>query len=221
MSRWLAALALVVAVGLLALGGRVIADRGSSRPSAAWLPSESPTSDAVASSGLPIIGCAARAEPSPKRFERRRDVVRGDFALITIARGLPQLAGNSYRPQGGRLAGIKLPVGVRAGHAATLRVGVSDRRHAALIFRHATRDARQVADGDQVVTFNPCRASTPGFSDGVVGPITGWPGALIVTGPRCIRLQLRVDGRRLADIRLPLGRRCARAAGSRQPAVPG
>ena len=200
--------AVVVVAGVLALAGSGLVDRGPSQDGAAALPTPAAPSGAGATNAPPVIGCAKRAEPSPDRLDGRRDIVRGDAALVTVARDLPQLSRASYRPRAGRLAAIKLPVGVRAGHAATLAVAASDRRHAALIYRDATRNSRRIADGDAAVTFRACAADTPAFSGGTVGPITGWPGALIVSGPRCIRLRLSVDGERRADIRLPLGRRC-------------
>lgn len=163
--------------------------------------------------GAPVVSCAARAEPSVKEFDRRRDIIRGPFALVTLARDLPRLSRASYRPRGGRLKGVKLPVGLRAGHRATLRVSAAQSKQAALLYRPKTRAANRIQDGDQAVTFNPCQPETPAFSTGVasggtVGPITGWAGSLIVTGPRCVRLELRVDGERQPDIRLPLGRPC-------------
>lgn len=101
MSRWLAALALVAAVGLLALGGRVIPDRGSSRRSTASPPGGSPTSDAVATSGLPFIGRAARGGPSLKRLERRRDVLAalGAVAAVVLL-WLPMAAARAHGPCG-------------------------------------------------------------------------------------------------------------------------
>jgi hypothetical protein len=157
---------------------------------------------------LPVIGCASRAEPSIKRFSRQRDLVRGPFALVTVARDLPRLSQGAYRPRGGRIPGIKLPVGLRTGHTATLSVAPSQRNHASLIYREETRDSKRAQEGDQAVAFKPCRPDTPAFHEGTVGPITGWAGHLILNGPRCIRLQVRVDGERQPDIRLPLGQRC-------------
>lgn len=157
----------------------------------------------------PVVGCATRAEPSVRRFTRQRDVIRGPFALVTVARGLPRLSRRSYRPRDGRLPSIKLPVGLRAGHKATLSVAPNQRAYAALAYREETRDARRIEQGHEAVAFKPCPADTPAFhGGGTVGTITGWAGALIITGPRCIRLQLRVDGKRRPDIKLPLGRRC-------------
>jgi hypothetical protein len=157
---------------------------------------------------VPVVTCATRAEPSVARFDPKRDVVRGPFALVTIKRELPRLSGASYRPGAGRLPVVKLPVGLRAGHRATLRVPASQRAHAALIFRQQTRNANRIQDGDRAVAFSPCPPYTPAFSGGTVGRITGWAGALLLTGPRCIRLKLRVDGRRRPDLRLTLGRPC-------------
>lgn len=94
------------------------------------------------------------------------------------------------------------------GHSATLSVAPNQRAYAALTYREETRDARRIQNGDEAVTFKPCPAETPAFHGGTVGPITGWAGALIIAGPRCVRLQVRVDGQHRPDIKLPLGRRC-------------
>lgn len=104
---------------------------------------------------------------------------------------------------------MKLPVGLRAGHAARLRVSTAQREQAALVYGRLNRTARRVQDGESAVSFKPCEADAPAFSGGTVGSLTGWAGGLIVTGPRCIRLELLVDGTRRPDIRLPLGRRCS------------
>jgi hypothetical protein len=168
-----------------------------------------PVSDTTAlGASAPVIACATRVEPGVARFDSKRDVVRGPFALVTIKRELPRLSGASYRPSDGRLPVVKLPVGLRAGHRATLRVPATQRAHAALIFRQETRSANRIQDGDRAVRFSPCPPDTPAFSGGTVGRTTGWAGALMVTGPRCVRLKLRVDGRRRPDLRLPLGRPC-------------
>jgi hypothetical protein len=160
-------------------------------------------------SELPVIGCASRAEPSVLALDRRRDIVRGAFALVTVQRDLPRLAKATYRVRRGRLPGIKLPGGVEADHRASLRVARSQRSHVGLVYRHAVREPKRIADADTAVRFAPCAADTPAFSsDGVVGPLTGWAGALVLDGPRCVRLEVRVDGKRQRDIRLPLGRRC-------------
>ena len=162
----------------------------------------------AAAAAPPVVGCAMRAERSVKRFARRRDVIRGPFALVTVARDLPRLSQRSYRPRDGRLSGVNLPVGLRVGHSATLGVAPNQRAYAALAYREETRDARRIQNGDEAVAFKPCPADTPAFDGGTVDTITGWAGALIIAGPRCVRLQVRVDGQRRSDIELPLGRRC-------------
>jgi len=190
----------VLVVGALVLGVVVIVASGV-------FSSSSDKGEAVAATA-PLVGCAARAEPNLKRFSRERDVVRGPLALVTIARDLPRLSRASYRPRDRRFPGVKLPVGLRAGHSATLSVAPNQRAHVALIYREETHDATRIGSGDAAVAFKSCPADTPAFTGGTVGPITGWAGALMITAPRCIRLQVRVDGRRQPDIKLPLGRRC-------------
>jgi hypothetical protein len=176
----------------------------------------SPDGQALAAPEPPVVDCATRAEPSIASFDPERDIVRGPFALVTVARDLPRLSRASYRPRGGRLAGVKLPVGLRDGHTATLSVAPAQRAHVALMYREATRDATSITEGDDAVSFRPCPAATPAFSGGTVGPVTGWAGELMVTGPRCVRLELRVDGERRRNIRLPLGRRCRDSAATTQ-----
>lgn len=193
---------LVVVVAVIALGLSGVLDRSA-------------RDDQAAAAQPPIVDCDTHVEPGLKRFDAARDTIRGPFAVITTARDVARRPASSFRPRRGRLQGAKLPVGLRAGSRATLRVSPAQRAHAALLFRAQTRDASRIADGDQAVTFDPCAPDTPAFSGGTVGPITGWAGALIVTGPRCVRLQLRVDGRRQPDILLPLGRRCPQLAGAR------
>src|SRR3954451_23172131 len=142
-----------------------------------------PLSDAAAlGAPVPVIACATRVGPSVARFDPKRDMVRGPFALVTIKRELPRLPGGaSYRPSAGRLPVVKLPVGLRAGHRATLRVAAAQRAHAALIFRQQTRNANRIQDGDRAVTFSPCPPDTPALSGGSVGRTTGWAGALMLS----------------------------------------
>ncbi|HEV3000929.1 MAG TPA: hypothetical protein VGW75_09350 [Solirubrobacteraceae bacterium] len=134
--------------------------------------------------------------------------MRGPFALISI-RGVERRPASSFEPEDGRLAGTKFPAALRAGHSAVVRIAEPDQAHAALLVRAATREARSLREGDVAVRYVPCRPDTPRFGGrGSVGPTTGWAGALIVTGPRCVTLELTVDGRRRRDVRLRLGARC-------------
>lgn len=159
---------------------------------------------------MPSVICSERAEPSPRRFDSRRDIVRGPFALIAI-RGVPgRRPASSFRPRDGRLAGTKFPVALRAGHTAVVRVSRADAADASLLALGVTRNARRISDGDVAVRYEPCAPDTARFDgSGAVGQITGWAGSLIVTGPRCVTLQITVDGNRRPDVSLPLGRRCA------------
>jgi hypothetical protein len=159
----------------------------------------------------PVVGCANRIEPIVKRFSQR-DLVRGPFAVFGFARESGRaalLSQQSFQTRAGRLAQLKMPLALRAGHTATLHVSATQSTHAALLYRQGARDANRIQDGDQAVSFKPCSPATPAFAGrGKVGAITSWAGQIIVTGPRCIRLELRVDGQRQPDIRLPLGHRC-------------
>lgn len=145
-----------------------------------------------------------------REFKPAHDLIREEFALLTLRRNMPQLRRASYRMRAGRLPGVKLPVGLRTGHTATLRVSPQQSDRVSLIYRREAQRARQVRGGDQAVRFRSCPAETPAFSHrGKVGPLTGWAGALRVSGPLCVRLQVQVDGEPREEIRLPLGRPCA------------
>ncbi len=174
--------------------------------------SDDPTASDNRAADSPVVGCATHVEPNIKRIDAHGNTIRGPFAVIGTVREVSRRAASTFIARRGALAGAKLPVALRAGHRATLRVSPGQRAHAALLFREQTSRATRIEDGDQAATFVPCAPDAPAFSGGRVGPITGWPGSVIVTGPRCVRLELRVDSSRLPDIRLPMGRSCARAA---------
>lgn len=39
-----------------------------------------------------LVGCTEHVEPTVERFDRRRDITRGPFALVTVARDIPTLS---------------------------------------------------------------------------------------------------------------------------------
>lgn len=191
---------LAVAVG----AGTVAAFAGTG---GSELTAERPATGPQASGPRVVLRCADRAEPGPRGFTFRRDVVRGAFALIAV-RGIGRRPRGSFEPRDGRLSGTKFPVAVRAGHGAEVRIAPKD-AHAAALLVGDTRAADSVADGAPAARYAPCAADTPRFSGGgTVGPITGWAGALVVTGPRCVTLHVTVDGRRRRNVELPLGADC-------------
>jgi hypothetical protein len=169
--------------------------------------------DRAAAAPAPV-GCEQRAEPGLAAFDPARDTIRGPFAIVTTARDVARQPAAAFRPRRGRLGGAKLPVALRAGHRATLSVTPGQRASVALQARPATRAATTIRAADAAVTYTSCPAGTPAYGGGTVGPITGWAGAVIVSGPRCVRLELAIDGVPQPEIALPLGRPCRDEVGA-------
>jgi hypothetical protein len=55
--------------------------------------------DDVAEAAPPVVNCVTHVEPSVKRFDPRRDIVRGPFALVTVRSDLNLLSRASYEPR--------------------------------------------------------------------------------------------------------------------------
>ncbi len=146
----------------------------------------------------PDVGCAEHIEgrgplPAP---DRSRDVVRGELTLMGARR--LQRDRTSARS-------VRLGVMLDAGHEATIRVSPATRGIASLTYRFE-HGGRML---EPVVNFAACASDAPRFSDGgTVGPRTIWAGGLFVHRPGCVRLLVWVDGARLDDVRVPLGRPC-------------
>lgn len=171
---------------------------------------------AAAASPSGVAGCARRAEATGSRAIPPA----ADLIANALWVGTPLLGATTLERQPGRDIAVKNPVSLRARHRATIRVAKAQARHAGLLYTTGTQDAMRVPDADRSVRFSACRADQKRFSDaGVVGPFTFWAGAIMVDAPRCVRLELVVDGRRQRDVRVPVGRRCPAAKPSRAAAA--
>ena len=149
--------------------------------------------------GAASVGCAEHIEGPgvPPQVDRSRDVVRGAMALMGA-----RLLQHHRMPVDRR---TKLAIMLEAGHEATIVVAPSARRITRLEYAFDNDLRRR----DVAVDFRPCPADEPRFSGpGTVGPRTIWAGGIEVRRPACVRLLVWVDGRRLRDVRLPLGRSC-------------
>ena len=149
----------------------------------------------------PVADCAQSAVgPTPVRSER--DVRFGRFRLLG-ARSLADEPRASFRRDAeGRYRASKVPATLPPGRRATLRVARADRGDASLMY--AQGGARgsdshyprfRISDGRQAERFRAC-AERP----------TVWPGYLVARGPRCIRLEARVDGGEWMRRRVAFGR---------------
>ena len=90
--------------------------------------------------------------------------------------------------------GVKLLLLVEGSRAATLEVPPAERAHASLLYvgkrGYSPAERRlglaQVADGHGAVRFEPFRKGR--------GPISEFPGGLVVAGARCLPLDVWVEG---------------------------
>jgi hypothetical protein len=150
--------------------------------------------------GAASVGCAKHIEGPgvPPLVNRSRDVVRGAMTLM----GARLLQLHRMPAADGR---AKIGLMLEAGHEATIVVAAGARRIARLEYAFDD-DARHP---DIAVAFRPCEPDEPRFSGpGTVGPRTIWSGGIHARRPACVRLLVWVDGERLRDVRLPLGRPC-------------
>ena len=151
---------------------------------------------AAARSGESVaeISCTqTQVEPPVRAFNPRRDLISGPAALVGWRELARRTVKRSFEPKDGKLGGAKLPLAARAGHTVRLRVAPDQVGRVFLDFTgQAGLEVRAV----------PCPRRQ--------ARITAWPGAVSVTGPVCARLLIYDNGKRRADLRLPLGRTCAR-----------
>jgi hypothetical protein len=147
--------------------------------------------------------CASRAESGLfvhgiPRFYRGRIVRAGP--LLLIAREYATQPRSVFAPvpkRPGRYYPQKLLVLVRAGKTLTASLPAGQRGFALLYGRSHwgipySRGYR-LADGERRVTFHACPANTPSFVPGTRRPVGDWTefnGSVIVTGARCVTLDV-------------------------------
>lgn len=128
----------------------------------------------------------------------KRDGVIGPLVLLG-ARQTPRRRPDAFDRQG-----YKVPVTLPEGMTATLVVPESLRDHVGLVFSPRAQDAvleSGMRGADSAVRFTACEP------DGEPGR-SGWPGGIVVDGPRCATLLVQVSGDAAARRQVPLGRRC-------------
>lgn len=132
-----------------------------------------------------VTGCSQRAESGsgPLAAPGPDHEVIGPLAF----RSLTRVRRSETVPlPGKKFAIVKAGVLVEAGHVVTLEIALRDRPYVGLQY-----DSREPA---AAVRFVPCPRAKRAFSyDGVIGPRTGWAGAFLVTGRRCVALRVWVD----------------------------
>jgi hypothetical protein len=209
----------LLALLIAALTGASAADapttsvRGcGTRAEPSWRPA---STDTLIGPVRSAVGFYEKSQPSA--FASRADQVgfqryingsRGKALSERKRRQLLRLAPSYYNQ-------LKTPVAVPAGRTITLTITRADRPYAAFMFTEASqRRGRQigpywsyrVSDGTNAVRFTACRRNEPMFSaDGVVGPWTGFPGAMVVAGARCVTIEAKERGRPVKRRRLGFG----------------
>ena len=150
-----------------------------------------PTSEA---SHIPTAGCESLVA-QPIQPATKDDLVAGPVilrgALVHARR-----ARKEYRPKGGRDGGAKMGLVLERGSEVIVSIHPKQRRYASLTYTEDTRAAERVKDGNAAVRFRSCFAEVP----------TGFPGGILLTGPRCIRLTLAVTGGRTYKRKIAFGR---------------
>jgi len=157
----------------------------------------------------PVVGCDQRAEPAA-RTAGPADVVSGPLFFVGV-RDAATEPSEFFRRRSGRDPTWKAPVVVGAGRVVSVRVARFS-RGVRLAYGRDRRDVRDLRDGLSAVTFQACLPDEPAFTGGVVGATTGWAGAILVDGPRCVRLVVHADGEaRPRTVVLGFGRRRCRS----------
>lgn len=109
----------------------------------------------------------------------------------------------------GKFRSIKVLAVVDVGAEVTVSVPASDRPHAALLYDpSAFREdgLYALSDGDPEVTFRSCaKGENPFLRFGYPEGPTQFNGALIVDGPRCLRLDVTPAGEPPIAVVIPLG----------------
>lgn len=153
----------------------------------------------------PVIASSA-TEPASTFESRARQVGFRRYLDGQRGRRLPE----GQRKRLRRLArshheALKIYVIVKAGARVTLAVPRAHRRHLGLLYDNESSSGRpvgpyfsyRVSDGDSAVRFEACgRDERPFGSRPPGGPYTAFPGGMVVAGPRCVPLEVRVEGRR-------------------------
>jgi hypothetical protein len=131
-----------------------------------------------------VVGCAQRAESGrgPLPPPPAGHVVVGPLAFRSLTRVTLR---ETVPPPGEQFAVVKAGVLVEAGHVVTLAIAEPDRPYVRLQYSRNSAVA---------VRFEPCARTKRAFSyDGVIGARTGWAGAFLVTGRRCVQIRAWVD----------------------------
>jgi hypothetical protein len=155
-------------------------------------------------SAAPVADCGQAAIPlEPVEAEARPSDIRfGQFRLLAARRAREQPPGAFKRGRDGKYRGQKIAAALPPGPRARLAVARKDRRNASLLYARPQPDGGRyrIRQGRAVERFEPCPDRE----------LTIWPGYVIVRGPRCVTLEVRVGDGRAVRKRVAFGRTTCR-----------
>lgn len=190
------ALLTVVVVGMLAVGMLVVGSSDDDGTPAASLsnPASTTTVARAVEERAQVSGCDVAL---PVERDERPDapvIVVGPASLAASApRNLPP---RRIRPWRGRDFLRKMPLQVDRNARVRVDVPPRDRKHVGLAYT-PLGGAKRVADAVPAIVFQACDVERGSW----------WPGAVIVDGPRCVRLRFYLDDEpRPEVVRLAFGR---------------
>jgi hypothetical protein len=179
--------AAAVALTVAACGGSE--REGIAREAAGRTPTPTPARGAPRKRPHGVVeDCSTRSEASfPAAFSDPHNVVVGPLVLV----GAVYTAPDTVREVGGN----KFPALVRAGHRVTVALSRRTRRVAGLGYGPLPEGVElSPRDGHRVVTFIACGRREPSGSTADGEPVTFWSGFVLTASPRCVPLEVWVDG---------------------------
>jgi len=158
---------------------------------------------ARAQSGIFVRNCRSAVYGDVGKNWRRNAIGVGPIAFVQ-AKAFARWSRSSFAPVRGttdRYHAQKVLVVVDSGATVTVTVPAAELRSFSLLYDPSQFDENsyRVANGERKVTFHACRWQQSG------GFMPGFNGGFIVAGPRCVSLNVFVNGKPRARLSLPLG----------------
>lgn len=135
-----------------------------------------------------VADCSTRSQAQfPGAFKKASNLVVGPLALVG-AGGTPVFSAE--------FGGNKFPLLVKAGHRVTIELSVDTRRFAGLAYGPLPQGDVRLRDSHRIVTFIACPRGKPSGSSADGHLVTFWSGGVLAGSPRCVPLEVWIDGKR-------------------------
>jgi hypothetical protein len=181
--RGLCAVTAFVLLSACTGASRGVSPSPSSASSEISTPAPSPT-------GLFVRTCEASVYGDLGKGWRKHALVVGAIAFVGLP-GVARAPRSDFASLEDGFRSVKALAVVNEGADVTVSVSSEDQAHVSLLYDPASfkdLNSYQIADGEAVVTFQPCSSGESPF--GVQGP-TQFNGGFIVDGPQCATLEVR------------------------------